>query len=177
MFEEKTINDEIIFKGRTIELHRIDVELPNKQTSVREIIKTKDSVAIIALTKENEILLVKQYRKACEQVLYEIPAGRMDGNELPVESARRELLEETGYGNGVITLINKVLPSVGTSSTTQYIYLFEKLELLHEKLSLDEDEFLELVKVPLNKFQQMYESGEILDMKTVLAYFYLRDRI
>ncbi len=177
MFDEKTITDEVIYRGTTIELHKLAVELPNNQTAVREIIHTRDSVAVIALTVDNEILLVKQFRKACERVLTEVPAGRIDEGELPIDAAKRELLEETGYGNGTISLVSKVFPSVGTNKTTQYIYLCENVEQISDKLSLDADEFLEVIKIPLKKFETLFLNGEIVDMKTVLAYMYLRDRI
>ncbi len=174
MFYERTIKKEIIYSGRVVEVLKLEVELPNKKTSIREIVNTTDSVAIITLTSEGEIVLVRQFRKACEQVLYEIPAGCIENFEEPADCARRELLEETGYGGGTLTLVNKVYPSVGTNGSTMYIYMLTDAKKLSDKLSLDDDEFLEVVTISFDKFTELYCENKILDMKTAFAYIYLR---
>ena len=95
--EEKTIHSEEIFSGKVISLHLQDVELPNGKQSKREIIKHPGAVAILAVTDDNKIVMVEQFRKALERTIVEIPAGKLEKGEEPALCARRELEEETGY--------------------------------------------------------------------------------
>src|SRR5690606_11875309 len=92
-FEERTIHRKTIFEGRIIDLYLDEVSLPNGKTSSREIIKHPGAVAVIAITEEEKILLVEQYRKALERTLIEIPAGKLEKGEDPRESAKRELID------------------------------------------------------------------------------------
>ena len=102
---EKTIKSEEIFSGRIISLHLQDVELPNGKQSKREIIKHPGAVAIIAVTDENKVVMVEQYRKALERTIVEIPAGKLEKGENPEYCARRELEEETGYECSSLELV------------------------------------------------------------------------
>src|SRR3954470_14342760 len=94
---EKTLSSKEIFKGRVIDLYVEEVELPNGKTSTREIVKHPGAVAVIAITPENKILMVEQFRKPLGRTLVEIPAGKLEKGEQPDATARRELEEETGY--------------------------------------------------------------------------------
>ncbi|MER2049228.1 MAG: NUDIX hydrolase, partial [Solibacillus sp.] len=95
-FEEKTIQSQPIYSGKVISLKVDDVSLPNGETGKREIINHPGAVAVIAITENNKILLVEQYRKALERSIIEIPAGKLEKGEEPIVTARRELEEETG---------------------------------------------------------------------------------
>lgn len=96
IYEEKTMKSEKIYEGKILSVRVDMVELPDKKYSKREIVEHPGAVAIVALTDDNEIVLVKQFRKATETVLFEIPAGKLEINEQPEECAIRELKEETG---------------------------------------------------------------------------------
>lgn len=95
-FAEKTLDSKLIFDGRVVKLYKDSVELPTGQTSFREVIKHSGGVVILAY-KEDKILLVKQFRYPMKEVLYELPAGKLEYGEDPFEAAKRELEEETGY--------------------------------------------------------------------------------
>lgn len=174
MFEEKTISKKEIYNGRVVNLSVEEVLLPNGEVSIREIIQVKNSVGILALTKDNKVLMVKQYRKAVEQELYEIPAGCIDEGEDALETAKRELLEETGYGNGEITLINDFYASPGTNRSTHSIFFAKGVELINENLNLDEDEFLEVCELSIEELDQMFNENKLCDLKTSYAYLYLK---
>src|SRR3954469_9522828 len=104
LLEEKTLSSEKIFSGRIISLQVDEVELPNGNQAKREIIKHPGAVAIIALTDENKVVMVEQYRKALERTIVEIPAGKLEKGEDPKYCARRELEEETGYESNSLEL-------------------------------------------------------------------------
>ncbi len=171
--KEKTIKRDKIFEGVAIKLFVDTVELPNGKTSVREIVEVRNSVGVIAITKDNKLVLVKQYRKAIEQVVLEIPAGCIDKGETPLECARRELLEETGYGNGTIELVDSFYPSAGTNKTEQHLYLMKDVELISENQDLDEDEFVEVELLTFDELKKLYEEKQLCDLKTMYAYMYL----
>src|SRR5437762_14046140 len=95
--EEKTIQTKEIYSGKVVSLQLQEVELPNGKMAKREIIKHPGAVAIIAITDENKIVMVEQFRKALEKIIVEIPAGKLEKGEEPADCARRELEEETGY--------------------------------------------------------------------------------
>ena len=106
--KETTVNSDLIYTGKTIQLRVDTVEVPNKGYQKREIIEHKGSVAIVAITNDNKIVLVKQYRKSIEKELYELPSGKIEIGESPLDCAIRELKEETGYSTENLKLIYKV---------------------------------------------------------------------
>lgn len=95
-FAEKTLDSKLIFDGRVVKLYKDSVELPTGQTSFREVVKHSGGVVVLAY-KGSKILLVKQFRYPMKEILYELPAGKLEPNEDPFEAAKRELEEETGY--------------------------------------------------------------------------------
>ncbi len=174
MLEEKTISKKEIYNGVVVNLSVEEVLLPNGKTSIREIIKVRDSVGILAVTKDKKVLMVKQFRKAVEKELYEIPAGCIDEGEDALETAKRELLEETGYGEGEFTLINDFFASPGTNRATHSIFLAKDVVKVNEKLSLDSDEFLEVCELTIEELDDLFEKNELCDLKTSYAYLYLK---
>ena len=140
MIEEKTISSDRVYTGKTISLRVDTVEIPNRGYKKREIVEHNGAVGIIAITPENKVVLVKQYRKAIEKELWEIPAGKIEPGENPKESAIRELKEETGYSAQSMKLLHKFYTSAGFSNQKIYIYLAENLT--PGKQNFDDDEFI-----------------------------------
>lgn len=168
-FSERTIQKEDIYKGKIINLELHTVELQNGSTSMREIIRHRGGVAVIALNKEKEIVLVKQFRKPYEQAILEIPAGKLEKGEKPEECAVRELKEETGLSAESLTLLNIMYPSPGY--TDEKIYIFKAEGLAEGSICPDEDEFINVERYPLYKAVEMVKAGVINDAKTVIAIF------
>ena len=165
--EEQTVSSDKIYTGKVISLKVDTVEVPNKGYQKREIIEHPGAVAILAITNENRVLLVKQYRKAIEKALWELPAGKLEQGESPKECAIRELKEETGYSTSNVKLIHKFYTSAGFSNQKIYIYLAK--ELVKGESCLDEDEFLDLYELDLIEAYEMLEKNEIEDAKTSIG--------
>ena len=173
-FEEKTIATTQIFNGKIIKLQLDEVTLPNGETSKREIIKHPGAVAVIAVTDDNKILFVEQYRKPLEKSLVEIPAGKLEADEKPEITAKRELEEETGYTTDKLELVTSFYTSTGFADELLYIYYTDKLMPLKEKKALDEDEFVELMELTLEEAESLMIEKKIHDAKTVYAITYLQ---
>jgi ADP-ribose pyrophosphatase len=172
--EEKTIRSEKIFSGNVISLFLEDVELPNGKTSKREIVKHPGAVAILAITDENKIVMVEQYRKALERTIVEIPAGKLEKGEEPASCARRELEEETGYGCGSLEWLTSFYTSPGFSDEIVHIYLAKGLEKIENSASLDEDEFVNVEEMTLEEALQSIKEQKIYDAKTIFAVQYMQ---
>ncbi|WP_416149633.1 NUDIX hydrolase [Salipaludibacillus sp. HK11] len=167
---EKTISTKSIFKGKIIDLEVQDVVLPDGQESKREIIHHPGAVAVVAFTDEGKLILVKQYRKALEKVIAEIPAGKLEVGEDPLECARRELEEETGVKAEELSKLHSFYTSPGFANEIVYVYLAEGLKV--GTLNMDEDEFVERIDVTLEEAKQMIATEEIHDAKTIYAIQY-----
>lgn len=171
---EKTINTKQIFQGSIISVQVDEVELPNGQTSKREIVKHPGAVAILPFTAEGKLILVRQFRKALEKEIYEIPAGKLEENELPEVCAKRELEEETGYTCSQLTLLTSFYTSPGFAN--EYIYLYEASKLSTGHRQLDQDEFMEVVEVSLEEAERLVAEQKIDDAKTMYAVLYWKFR-
>jgi ADP-ribose pyrophosphatase len=165
--EEKTLSTEQIYKGRIINLQVDQVTLPNGETSYREIVKHPGAVAIMAITTENKLVLVRQFRKALEKTIYEIPAGKLELGENPATCALRELEEETGYLAEKLEKLGGFYTSPGFAD--EYIHLFRAHQLKTGKISLDQDEFVEQEEFTLDQCMEKITSREICDAKTIYA--------
>lgn len=174
-FEEKTIQSELKFKGRIITLQVDEVELPNGKTSNREIVKHPGAVAVIAVTKDNKIILVEQFRKALERSIIEIPAGKIEIGEAPEITALRELEEETGYTTGNLQYIQSFSTSPGFADEIIHLYFADNIVKMEQPVGLDEDEFVELLHVSLTEMEEMVKKQQIYDAKTAFAYIWLKD--
>ncbi|ELJ9295486.1 NUDIX hydrolase [Staphylococcus pseudintermedius] len=170
-FEEKTISKESIYKGKIIEVEKHKVSLPNNDTAYREVVKHNGAVAICALTPDQQVILVKQYRKALEQELLEIPAGKLEPGEDRESAAMRELEEETGYKAKKLTLIGEVYGTPGFSNEKISVYFADNL--VEGKVNLDEDEFVEKVLYSLDDVKKAVEARTIEDAKTFIAFQHL----
>lgn len=170
MNTEITVKSEKIFEGKILNLRIDTVELENQKYAKREIVEHKGASAIIAINDNEEILLVKQYRKAVEDFLYELPAGLINVAEEPIECALRELREETGYEALAISKIYEFYSSPGFSN--EKIYLFKADNLQYISTKFDEDEFIEISAVNKIEAKKMLDSGRILDAKTLIGIQY-----
>ncbi|MDU3335531.1 NUDIX hydrolase [Paraclostridium bifermentans] len=167
IIEEQTVSSDRIYTGKVISLKVDTVEVPKKGYQKREIIEHPGAVGIVAITDDNKVLLVRQFRKAIEKVLWEIPAGKLEQGESPKDCAIRELKEETGYSANNIKLIHKFYTSSGFSNQKIYVYLATDLE--KGECCLDEDEFLELHEVNLKDAYEMINKNDIEDAKTSIG--------
>ena len=167
---EETIKSETIYDGRIIKVRVDTVELANMSYSKREIVEHQRGVSLVAVTENQEIYLVKQYRKAVDKVIYEIPAGLVDGNESLQEAARREAQEEIGMKPNKLELLVESYSSPGFTDEIFSVFLATDLE--ESKLDQDDDEYVEPVLVPLNDALEMVENFEIMDAKTIIGILY-----
>lgn len=167
MLIEKQISSEYIFDGKLLQVYSDTVSLPNGSTSTREYIKHQGAVAVVPITDDNEIIAVRQYRYPIGRVTIEIPAGKLDRGEEPLEAAKRELSEETGVESADIEYIGGLYPSV--AYTDELIHMYAAKNLKYGEAHTDEDEFLDVVKIKTDKFVEMILNGEIMDSKTQAA--------
>jgi ADP-ribose pyrophosphatase len=163
---EITVKSEKIFEGKIVNLRIDTVELENQKYAKRDIVDHKAAVCILAVNKD-KIILVRQYRKAVEDFIYELPAGILNIAEEPREGALRELKEETGYRAGTIKLLYEFYTSPGF--TNEKVYLFEASDLKFEGTDLDEDECIETIEVDTEEAKKMIETGRIADSKTLIG--------
>ena len=166
--EEKQLNAEYIYKGRIINLRKDTALLPNGNEAIREVIEHPGGVCVAALTDNNEILMVRQFRYPYGEVVLEIPAGKRDSKtEAPIDCGKRELKEETGAIAETIIPLGELYPTPGYCG--EIIWLFGAKGLTFGETNPDEDEFLEVERIPLEKAVEMILSGEIKDAKTQAA--------
>ena len=164
---EKTIRREDKFQGRILSVHVDTVLLPNGNTSTREVVDHVDGVAVLPLDERNNVLTVTQYRYVFGRTLLEIPAGKLDPGEDPVTGALRELKEETGAVPESLESLGSIVLSPGCFGETLHLYLARGLRM--EEQHLDEDEFLNVDRIPFDELYSRCLSGEITDAKTVVA--------
>ena len=165
--KEKTIKSKIVFKGNFLTLNKDKVLLPNGKTSTREWIQHPGAVCCIPILSDGKIALIKQYRYSVKKEMIEIPAGKLDRNEIPEECAQRELEEEIGYKASKLTFLANIHPAIGFTDEKMWLYLAE--DLVKTKQSLDADEFLVLFPTKLKEAVDMVWSGKITDVKTIIG--------
>ncbi|NLK52085.1 MAG: NUDIX hydrolase [Syntrophomonadaceae bacterium] len=164
---EMTLNSKQIYAGKIINLRVDEVRLPNGQPAAREIVEHPGAVTVAALTDREELIMVRQFRQPVKKILLELPAGKLDPGEEPLVCAQRELREETGMQAGRYELVSRYYTTPGFSD--EIMYLFRATELQETEQSLDEDEFIEVLRVPLTEARQMINTGEIEDAKTIIG--------
>ena len=167
------LSEENLYKG-FLKLDKLTIKLPNGEIIVRELIRKKDTVSIIALTDDNEIYFVKQPRAGSGKLdSIELPAGLIEPGENPEESAKRELAEETGCIAENFKMIQEFVSDPACCDNKSYIYLAEHAQKVKE-LNLDDDEYLEPIKLPINKVFEMLDSGEINDSASIISLLKLK---
>lgn len=172
--EEKTLKTEHIFSGRIIQVQVDEVELPNGKTSTRELVKHPGAVAVIAITDDNKLVMVEQYRKPLEKVIVEIPAGKLEKGEEPALCARRELEEETGYDCKSLELVSSFYTSPGFADEIIHVYVAKGLTKKDNAAGLDEDEFVNVLEITLDEALEYIKEQRIFDAKTIFGVQYLQ---
>lgn len=171
--EEKQIKAEYLYKGKIINVRRDEIELPDGSPAFREVVEHPGGVCVAALTDNDEVLFVRQYRYPYSEVILEIPAGKRDSkDEDPLECGKRELREETGATAENYIFLGELYPTPGYCG--EVIYMYAATNLSFGEQDPDDDEFLEVEKIPLQKAVQMIMSGEIKDAKTGIAILKLK---
>lgn len=164
-FEEKQLSSTNIFDGFILHVRKDTVSLPDGNEAFREYIRHVGAVCVIPITDEGEVVCVKQYRYPLAQVTLEIPAGKLDSKEEdPTSAVLRELREETGARCGKLTYLGKFFASPAILDECIHMYLAEELEF--GDTDPDDDEFIDIVKIPLNELVKRIIDGDIVDGKT-----------
>ncbi|CAM3791295.1 NUDIX hydrolase [Alicyclobacillus pomorum] len=167
VFEERTVASETLFQGKIIDLERLRVQLPDGREATREVVRHPGAVAVLAEPTPGSVVLVKQYRKALDESLVEIPAGKLEPGESPEVCAVRELREETGLAARSVNSVFDFFTSPGFADERIYLYYTNDVE--QEEQALDEDEFVEVTSATRDEVTAMLRDGSIRDAKTLIA--------
>jgi ADP-ribose pyrophosphatase len=169
--EEKTLSSEYAYEGKIINL-RLDRVVTRNGESVREIVEHNGGVVILGITDEGRIPMVRQYRKATESVMFELPAGKLEKGEDPDEAAAREFREETGYTAGKIAAVSPFWPTVGFC--TEVLHLYFAHDLTPGERDLDDNEAIDVEEYYPYELYEMIDCGEITDGKTLIGLLMYR---
>lgn len=166
-FTEKTLSVNTIFKGKIIDVHVDDIELPDGKKAKREVVEHGGGVCVAPLTDNDELLMVRQFRYPFSRELLEVPAGKLEKGEDPLDAGIRELEEECGVVADKVISLGEIYPTVAYCS--EIIRMYAAVDLHKTKQNLDDGEFLHIEKVKFSEALSMVMSGEIRDAKTVAA--------
>ena len=162
---ERCVESTTIYKGKIVRLEVDKAELPNGRIATREVVRHPGGVAVIPLDADDRVITVRQFRYPFYRVVEELPAGKLDPGEDPLEAARRELSEEVGVTAGQMIYLGSLLASPGFCDEELHLYL--GLDLTEGECHPDPDEFLERQRVPFDTMVERVMSGELQDAKTV----------
>ncbi|OQA33814.1 MAG: ADP-ribose pyrophosphatase [Betaproteobacteria bacterium ADurb.Bin341] len=169
---EEKIDGEVVFEGRLLQVRRDRVRLPNGAESTREFVTHPGAVTMLALLDNGNLLLERQFRYPLGRVFLELPAGKIDAGETPMEAARRELLEETGYVAEDWQRLGVIHNCIGYSNEFIDIYLARRLRRVSGQ-QLDHNEFLEVVEMSPQELGAAIRKGEVTDAKTISGLYWL----
>ena len=168
-FEEKTLTSEVVYNGKIMTVYRDDVQICTGKKSFREVVRHSGGVVIFALTDENTVLAVKQFRYPLGKTIIELPAGKLEKGEDPDFASKRELEEETGYRAEKWTSLGYINTTPGFCDEKLYLYKAENLTFIVEHP--DDGEVLRAFEIPKRELIEKIMSGEINDAKTICAVF------
>jgi len=171
--EEKRLNTIEYYRNPFLHIHEDDVSLPDGGKSKRIVVTHVGAVNVIALTEEKELLLVRQYRYPLGMETIETPAGKLEPEEAPIITAKRELEEETGYTCESLELLGKHATAPGFTNEVLYQFLTSGVTKLDIVVQGDADEFVEPITVKKDQALEMVKTGEISDLKTIYGIQYL----
>ena len=166
-FFEKQIETKTVYEGLIVNVRSDIAEIQTGKRVPREVVVHPGGVAIVPVTRDNKILMVRQYRYPMEEELLEIPAGKLSEGEEPFDCAVRELSEETGCAAGKIVFLGEIYPSPGFCRETLYIYL--ALDLSQGEMNLDEDELLSVEAIGIDELMDKIMSNELPDAKSIIG--------
>ncbi len=173
---ETPISDEVVFRGKLINVSHMEVRLPDGRTALREAVHHNGGVCIVPVDDSGNVTMVRQHRVVVDAVTLEIPAGKLDSpTEDPLSAAKRELEEETGLHAKSIELLTVMLPTPGYC--TERLSIFLATGLTQHKAHLDADEFLGVTQLPLDQAVARVMSGELCDGKTALGILMAQQRL
>ena len=164
---EPTIESKDIYQGRIIKLRVDTVQLPSGRTTTREIVEHEDAVCVVPIDENNNVLMVRQYRKAAQIHLLEVPAGGVEAGENPDETVLRELQEEVSVTSGSLRRLSGFWVSPGWA--TEFMHAYLATDLTPASLPADDDEYISVERVPLDSIPGLIESGEIQDSKSIAS--------
>ena len=164
---EHPLTENVAWTGRIFNVNRLQVELPDGRRALRDVVRHPGAVAIVALTDDGRICLVRQYRSALGRVTVEIPAGKLNPGEDPLDCAERELAEETGMRAQKMAFLTTIATAAGFADELIHIYMATGLEF--SKSSPDADEFINVDLVELSELVDAVLDGRIEDAKTVVG--------
>jgi ADP-ribose pyrophosphatase len=167
-YYEKTEKENTIYTGRIIKVKELNVSLPNGKSAKREIVEHPGAVAILAVTSDKKIVLIKQFRKAVEEKLWEIPAGKLERGESPLACAQRELKEETGYISDCWQKLGEFYASPGFSNEIIHLFIAKNIYAAGST-NFDEDEYMEVYLLSMEEIEKLLREGKIKDAKTLTA--------
>jgi len=171
---ESTLERQTVFEGKFLKVRRDLARLPDGATATREFVMHPGAAAMVPIGGDERILVERQFRYAMGQMYVEIPAGKIDAGETSIQTARRELLEETGYEAQQWGFLTRIHPAIGFSDEVMDIYLARDLSL--RERAMDVDEFLEIEWVTLGWMMDELRAGRLPDVKTQIAVHWL-DRL
>jgi ADP-ribose pyrophosphatase len=168
---EHFVSGSRVFDGNLLKVHRDTVRLPDGSTGEREYVRHPGAVAIVALFDDGQVLLERQFRYPNRREFIEIPAGKLEPGEPHLETAKRELLEETGYAAAQWTRLGVIHTAIGYTDEAIELFLAKGLE--YRRAQLDAGEFLEVLKIPFEEAIAMIHDGRITDSKTVVGLLWI----
>ena len=169
----KTNRSEVVYEGRVFNIYAENVTLPNGSTTDLNLLRHPGAAAMVAMPSPGQVILLKQYRHAVMDYIWEIPAGTRDPGETPETCARRELAEEAGVSAGSWQKLGEIIPAPGY--TDERIHIFLARDLTPTDQNLDTDEVLDVHQVDFEKAMSMVRDGLIIDAKTITGLFLARD--
>jgi ADP-ribose pyrophosphatase len=165
MKPEKVVSSKKVFEGRAVNLRVDTIDKPSGERITREIVEHSDCIAVVVLDDRDNVVLVRQYRRAADKMLLEIPAGCVEPGEALEDCVKRELQEEIGYLPGKITKLGGFYAAPGYC--TEFMHIFLASYLKESRLVAEDTDEIEVVRVPLSKIPGMIDNGEICDAKSV----------
>ena len=173
--DEKTIESTLVYKGGILEVYHDTVMLENDKTAGRDVVKHSGGVCVVAVNENKEVYFVKQFRYPHGKVLLEIPAGKKEWGENPLECGMRELREEAGFTADEFISLGCLYPTPAYDTEVIYMYLAKGLHKAQQ--DLDEDEALDVLEYPFEEVFHMAAKGELYDAKTIAGIFMAKEQL